>query len=169
MFSSGEEWRPCPFGYEELYAVSSLGRVLSLRTGKLMRLNGAQHYLRVSLSKDGTTRMLKVHILVCTAFHGARRPGHIAAHGPGGHRDNSAANLSWKTQAENLGPDRRRDGTAGRRVMNLPRARECRVRYDHGRGERIQDLAEEFGISLEHMRLIVTGKRWADAAQEIYA
>lgn len=78
-----EEWRDIE-GYEGLYKVSSLGRIMSVgrafRTGK----NGTRlcvlpdsikktvvnnkGYLRVSLNKDGKLRSFLVHRLVAQAF-----------------------------------------------------------------------------------------------------
>lgn len=157
-----EEWRPV-CDYEGLYAVSGLGSVRSLRTGRLLAFSTAQHYLRVSLSRDGRMEKRKVHQLVAEAFlDPPAQPGMVVAHGPAGHLDNSAANLSYKTQAENLGEDRRRDGTLlGGRKLTEEIVREAKRRYDGGRGERVAVLAAEAGVALEHMRLVVTGKKWA--------
>jgi NUMOD4 motif len=159
-----EQWRSIR-GYEGLYDVSDLGNVLSVRSGRLLALNTAQWYLRVTLSKDGRSEKRKVHQLVADAFLPPRPPGTIPAHGPGGHLDNSAVNLSWKTQAQNIGEDRRRDGTGlGGPKLTEAIVRECRLRHNGGRGERIAVLAEETGVALEHMRLVVTGKCWAHVA-----
>jgi hypothetical protein len=55
-------------------------------------------YLSVSLGR-GKNRY--VHELVCVAFHGPRPDGAEVCHGPGGSRDNSAANLRWDTKQAN--------------------------------------------------------------------
>ena len=103
-----------------------------------------------------------MHQLVAAAFLDKCPPGKVPAHGPAGCRDNSAANLSYKTQRENLVDDRRRDGTlCGGRKLTEEVVREARRRYDGGRGERVAVLAAEAGVALEHMRLVVTGKQWA--------
>jgi hypothetical protein len=160
-----EEWRPVR-GYEDIYTVSRLGNVRSLRSGKLLVFSTAQYYLRVTLSRDGRSGKRKVHQLVAEAFlDPPAQPGMVVAHGPGGHLDNSAANLSYKTQRENLVDDRRRDGTlCGGRKLTEEIVRDSKRRYDGGRGERVAVLAEEAGVALEHMRLVVTGKRWAHVA-----
>lgn len=68
-----EIWRPVA-GYEELYAVSSLGRVKSLnynRTGVEKFLKPAKNkggYLQVVLCRNGKKKCIKVHRLVATAF-----------------------------------------------------------------------------------------------------
>lgn len=68
-----EQWKPVK-GYEELYVVSSLGRVKSLNynhTGKEKILKPAKNskgYLQVQLWRDGKHKMFQVHRLVATAF-----------------------------------------------------------------------------------------------------
>lgn len=157
-----EQWRPV-CGYEDFYLVSDLGNVLSLRSGRPLVPSTAQDYLRVTLFRDGRTRKCKVHQLVAEAFLAApAQPGMVVAHGPAGRLDNSAGNLSYKTQRQNVVDDRRRDGTlCGGRKLTAEVVRESRRRYDGGHGERIAVLAREAGVALEHMRLVVTRKRWA--------
>lgn len=119
-----EAWLPVA-GYEDLYQVSSLGRVRSLdrtvphRYSGQVRLKGRVlkpapcppfGYLMVNLSSGGIERTALVHQLVTVAFHGPRPPGMEVLHGPGGRLDNRAANLSWGTPSANQ-QDKRRDGT----------------------------------------------------------
>ena len=63
-----EYWRPIP-GYEE-YEVSNLGRVRSLKFGKMKILKQYEvnGYLRVSLYKDRKQKWFLVHRLVAMAF-----------------------------------------------------------------------------------------------------
>lgn len=113
-----EIWKPIE-GYEGKYEISNLGRVNSLNylgTGKprIMKpyKNISKHgnvpYLQVDLYKDGVTRSLKVHFLVCRAFHGSR-PASIngdtnveAMHLNGNSLDNRAENLSWGRHSDNV-------------------------------------------------------------------
>jgi hypothetical protein len=68
-------------------------------------------------------------------------------------------------EVSSLGTDRLRDGTLlGQRKLTADIVRQCRLRYDGGRGERVAALAEEFGVALEHMCLVVTSKSWASVA-----
>src|ERR1700739_1529662 len=41
-----------------------------------------------------------------------------ACHGPGGKTDNRLSNLRWATRSENLGADKRRDGTMAYAKLN---------------------------------------------------
>lgn len=63
-----EYWRPIP-GYEE-YEVSNLGRVRSLKFGKIriLKPSKTRGYLHVTLFKDGIRKIFKVHRLVAMAF-----------------------------------------------------------------------------------------------------
>ena len=124
-----EEWRAV-VGWEELYEVSSLGRVRSLPrtvpvvghrlanyTSKHLRgrvLSGwvaNNGYLTVGLGGKAATRYYLVHRLVCEAFHGPAPKGYEVCHGPNGKLDNRASQIRWGTRSENHGIDRDRDGT----------------------------------------------------------
>ena len=63
-----EIWIPVK-GYEHIYRVSNLGRVMNFTTGKIM----SQHkdhkgYMRVQLSNSGKKENIKVHRVVLAAF-----------------------------------------------------------------------------------------------------
>ena len=72
-----EVWRPV-VGYEDLYAVSDLGRVRSfdridslgrLRRGRILRDRPHNHgYVRVALCRDGVEDTRYIHRLVAEAF-----------------------------------------------------------------------------------------------------
>jgi len=113
-----EIWKPV-VGYEGRYEVGSLGSVRSLnylRTGlaremkpyRVVSKHGNVPYLQVDLFKDGHRRSIKVHIIVCTAFHGCR-PDNIdgdefveAMHLNGDSLDNRANNLAWGRHRDNV-------------------------------------------------------------------
>ena len=65
-----EQWRDIA-GYEGMYEVSSLGRVRSLKFGKVRVLSASKNnrgYLQVVLCKDGKVKHLLIHRLVANAF-----------------------------------------------------------------------------------------------------
>lgn len=65
-----ERWKPI-FGYDGMYEVSSLGRVRSLKFGKVRVLSVSKNnsgYLQVVLCKDGKVKHLLIHRLVANAF-----------------------------------------------------------------------------------------------------
>lgn len=95
-------WRAVP-GFEGLYSVSSDGKVRSLRSG--IELKSAPYkggYERVTFSVDGVRSNHPVHVLVLSAFSGARQDGAETRHLNGIPNDNRSVNLRWGTHAENM-------------------------------------------------------------------
>lgn len=183
---SAERWVPCPFGYEDLYEVSSLGQVRSkdrtvvsrnrwgpiekhLRGKIRAQTVGAYGYLTVNLSRDGKVKIWRVHLLVAEAFLGPRPPGLDIRHGPAGRRDNSVTNLSYGTRAENE-QDKIRDGTFRHRTpigeansnarLTEDQVREIRNRYRRVGGETFVSLGRDFGVSYQSIRNIVYRRTW---------
>jgi hypothetical protein len=167
-----EHWLPVPVpGFEEWYDVSDLGRVRSYHGGQrwggkprvlkpVLKNNG---YLMVTLRQDGRTAYACVHVLVLTAFVGPRPAGDWieGRHGPAGRLDNSAANLCWGTMSENH-QDRRRDGDPGRYSAKLTVEQVLEGRRRRAAGEKLVDLAREFGVSNSCLCNAVNGVTWSD-------
>lgn len=108
---TGEEWRDV-VGYEGLYMISSMGRVVSLpkQTGahfRLWRQLMSQKltscgYLSVSF-KDGLRRKYPtVHCLVAKAFIENPSGKKFVNHINGNKQDNRVENLEWVTGQENM-------------------------------------------------------------------
>lgn len=174
-----ERWLPVP-EWAGLYEVSDRGRVRSLdRTvassrgngqrmipGRILRptAKGTGKYLMVTLSKDDQPECVYVHNLVLTAFVGPRPPGIIEArHGVAGRHDNSLANLCWGTMQENH-QDRTRDNAVtwgerhGNAKLTAAGVRDCRRRF--AAGEKLCDLAREYGVSKSGLSQAVNGVTW---------
>jgi NUMOD4 motif/HNH endonuclease len=111
----GELWKPV-VGYEKSYAVSTSGRVVFLRTGKLLEPqlhykdrysdSPSEKYLTVLLFKDIGTwsgRRCAVHNLVLTAFRGPQPPGQACRHLDGDNLNNALKNLVWGARPKKLG------------------------------------------------------------------
>lgn len=107
-----EEWRDIK-DFEELYQVSSMGRVKSLerkdclgRTVKERILKPGTDqdgYLRVALCNgSGKPKTFKIHRLVCQAFHENSDNKPQVNHLNEDKKDNRACNLEWCTVKENL-------------------------------------------------------------------
>ena len=109
----GEEWRPVA-GYEDLYEVSSFGRVKIvdqivggnggsryMRRGHLKRQSKRFGYLHVHVAKDGKKQNPGVHVLVLEAFVGPRPDGTLACHNDGNPSNNRVENLRWDSRANN--------------------------------------------------------------------
>ena len=89
-------------GWEGLYEVSSRGRVLSVRTQRLMKLQPQDGYLSVGLSRGGKQVRYMVHRLVLTAFDRPCPDGMESRHLNGVGVDNRRENLEWATHRVNI-------------------------------------------------------------------
>lgn len=100
----GEEWADIP-NYEELYQVSTFGRVKSFkryREGKILRPHlGRSGYLQVELWKDkkGTSFLISRLVAFCFIRNSENKPqvDHIDGHP----MNNHVSNLRWATGFEN--------------------------------------------------------------------
>jgi hypothetical protein len=118
----GEAWKPV-VGFEGYFQVSNMGTVRSLSRvsdypsvhgpiqrklrGRILRHRWGgpanSRYPFVSLNVDGVDTQVKVHRLVCEAFHGPAPEGCTDVAHNDGNRDNPRAdNLRWATRKENM-------------------------------------------------------------------
>lgn len=119
-----EEWRPV-LGWEELYEVSSEGRVRSLDRLKPNPLTGGMSVIRgrvlrgrvnrggyrqVTLSGNSRMTTRTVHRMVAQSFIPNPKGHRLVLHGPSGSLDNTVTNLRWGSNSDNM-RDKRRDGT----------------------------------------------------------
>jgi hypothetical protein len=176
-----EQWRPV-VGYESAYEVSSLGKVRSIDR-IICRADGSEYrapgvllkqspcgknrtHLKVNLCWAGRCGSAHVALLVAEAFLGPRPSGLVVAHGAAGSLDNSVANLSYKTQSENSGADRRRDGTDNRGEkhggsrLNRHQVLLARKLHKAKSGNQLV-LAKAWGVSVTTLSNAIHGRSWS--------
>ena len=127
-----EEWRDVA-GYEDLYQVSSEGRVKSLER-KLPHWRGGEQikkerilkpdvsqdgYLRVGLYAGGKRKRFRVHRLVCEAFHENPDGKPCVNHIDENKTNNCASNLEWCTSSENNNHGTRNERSAKNRSKSV--------------------------------------------------
>jgi hypothetical protein len=94
-----ETWLPT----EWLYFVSSLGRIKSMRTGKILSpLKTTTGYLQIQLSFGGKMKQIKIHRLVAITFIPNPENKREVNHKDGNPLNNSVSNLEWVTRSENV-------------------------------------------------------------------
>lgn len=163
-----ERWLPVA-GYEGLYRVSDTGRVQTLHHGAPRDLSLRPDqcgYRGVVLYRDGAGKAVRVHRLVCFAFHGPAPSGQHCdvAHLDGDTANNSVANLAWVTKAENL-MHRRLHGTV-RLGEDHPNAKlkwaDVHWIREHGpsKAVRIVDMARKYGVTPRCIREVLERKTW---------
>lgn len=122
-------------------------------------------YLTVIMFNQGKRIRKPVHILVLEAFKCARPVGAVARHLNGINTDNSANNLIWGTQKENI-HDKWEHGTmaCGERagMAKLTAAQVLSIRAEHTkvRGSRT-NLARKYKVSPQAVGQILSRKHWA--------
>lgn len=173
-----ETWKPIP-GYS-LYEISDMGRIKTFNwknQGReaIMRpaIDGGG-YLRTMLKRDidGKPHTIKVHRLVLIAFDRHPREDEQCNHINGIRTDNRLCNLEWVTHAENI-QHSFRIGLSTNKGENNPAATitadkviQIRKEYQYGRkskhdgGPTKKQIAEEYGVSFEVIKNIVTGRTW---------
>ena len=90
-------------GFYDCYAVSDLGNIKNIRTGKILspsiRPDG---YKSILLSRDGIKMSIRVHQLVAQYFLEKSENKTDINHKNGIKHDNRAENLEWCTKSENM-------------------------------------------------------------------
>lgn len=112
--NTDELWLPV-VGYENLYHVSSLGRIKGLKKFVTNRNNGGRVmeekiitgkkrglYLAVILCKDGILKAQSIHRIVASAFLANIENFPVVNHKDGNKHNNAVENLEWCTMSHNI-------------------------------------------------------------------
>lgn len=93
-------------GYDGLYKVSNLGRIISCHRAKTKLLSltnkNEKGYLKLTLCKNGKQKTYKVHRLVANAFLQNKNGCNELNHKDGNKLNNCVDNLEWITHKENI-------------------------------------------------------------------
>lgn len=153
-------------GYPD-YEVDTNGDVWSLKRGKVRKMrpslmgSNGKKYRTVGLCNPGAgVRRMRVGILVLTTFVGPRPDGCVVRYLNDCEQDDRLTNLAWGTPSQN-NIDARNNGK-GRVKLDASKVRELKRRLSEG--ERVAQLAKEFGIVPMTVYQIKNGDRWADVA-----
>jgi hypothetical protein len=169
-----EEWKDV-VGYEGIYQVSSLGRVMRVAgghgatPGRIMKpMRDGNGYLQVSLYRDRKRARLYVHRMVAIAFLGQQPPGCEVNHKNGDRDDPRAENLEWVTRSENhrhayrvLGREAAPSKGEAHGRSKLTRDDVKRIRMLYATGEYLQaELGEMFGVTGATIGQVVRRETW---------
>ena len=165
-----EVWRDVK-GYEGLYQVSDQGHVKSLERTFIDKIGRERYvkecilkpvidrygYLLVSLYAGGKQKMLRVHRLVCEAFHENHDDKPYVNHINENKADNRALNLEWCTAKENCNHGTRNERSAKKRSKQVgqytPNGELVKVWQSNMEAER------QAGFSNSHVSQVANGKR----------
>lgn len=161
----GEVWKPV-VGYEGVYEVSNMGRVVSYArcNPHLLALGGNRRgYPVATLAKQGRMHSYLVHRLVLEAFVGPRGEGYECRHLNGNRKDNNLANICWGTPAENLADKIAHGGVThgernGRAILTAEIVASVRMRSLAG--TTAAAMARELGVSRTAVERVIRGTTW---------
>lgn len=100
MSNLQEIWKQIT-GYEDLYEVSNLGRVRSVRGRLLSQNKDPSGYMKINLSRFGTHKLNRIHRLVAAHFISNPLNKVSVNHKDGNKLNNHVDNLEWNTWKEN--------------------------------------------------------------------
>lgn len=115
-----EEWRDV-LGFEELYQVSNLGKVRTIKKGEaeMSQQENRNGYLTVHLRNKGVERRAMVHRLVAEAFIPNPDEFRDVNHKNGNKADNRVENLEWVSHSDNMTHSFRELGKNVRHIVQI--------------------------------------------------
>ena len=161
-----EEWRPVK-GFEDLYQVSSEGRVMRIgapakrghnTTGRLLKDHFHKGYRIVNFCRNARRSRHLLHRLIAFAFLPPPEEGvQCINHKDGDKKNNDIANLEWVTFSENLKHSYRSLGRKPRPAVKLTEAEVIAIRASSSSHRALGRL---FGVSEHTIRNVRIRKIW---------
>lgn len=96
-----EEWKTLP-GFDELYLISSEGRVFSKKSNKYLKCYEKNTYQYFSIRHNGKGHHIRLNVAVAKAFIPNPDNKPEVNHWDGDKTNNSISNLVWATSLENV-------------------------------------------------------------------
>jgi hypothetical protein len=174
-----EVWKDIE-GYENLYQVSNFGEVKSLsreswngvafflKKEKILHKNlNTWGYPQVTLCKNNTQKIKRIHRLVLEAFAG--KSNLICNHKDGNKKNNRLENLEYCTHSENskhafrIGLTKNNFPRRDQKGKNNPNAKltdEDIILIRTLKGKTITQLANLFDVTIPQIRNILNNKTW---------
>ena len=173
-----ELWRYID-GYDQMYEISSFGRVKSYKRNQPKMLTPMQDrygYLVIRLCKNSIEKKFKLHRLVAQYFVENPNNYNEVNHKDGNKANNSFENLEWVTRSQNLKHAFRlglKTGTGGGGISKgeangrhkLTKAEVLEIRNKYIFGSTIYGsvaLAKEYGVCKKTIQAIVNNQTWKD-------
>lgn len=166
MATVKEEWEQIP---DYNYAVSNLGNVKHIGSGKLRKLQPCpKGYLKVDLWKSNERKMFHVARLVLLVWIGKCPDGHEVAHNDGDRSNNHLTNIRYATRLENA-QDKRKHNTmclgSNHGKSKLTEEQVCEIKRQLFKGVTQQAVANQFNVSRGCVGSISTGRTWSHVLQ----
>lgn len=164
-----EKWKDIE-GYEGLYMVSNMGRIMSLprstTSGKILKDHIVKGYRFTCLSKNNKRKSFQIHRLVLIAFKGLDKKRTYVNHKNFRKYDNRLSNLEWVTAKENSQHALKHGaqmGNIGERhpMAKLTREQVLVIKGRISKGDMISYIASDFGVSIQCISDIKNKRRWA--------
>jgi hypothetical protein len=153
-------------GFERYYRVSSIGRIMSIRTNKILKISLTKEgYNRIELNVNGNAQKFSLHRIVALSFIPEIDGKQYVNHINNIRNDNRIENLEWCTAKENQQhciKEGRKPSIAGNKnaMSILTEQQVVEIRRLKLEGKRNIEIARQFNLDEKHISLIVLRKRW---------
>jgi len=153
-------------GFEGLYAISSHGRVKSIKRRLIKKQSIKWEYYSINLWRNGNTWCKRVHRLVAEAFKPNPENKPQVNHKDGNKLNNRASNLEWATRSENTvhsfknGLQKKAKGELNA-MAKIKESDVLEIRRLRKEGNKLKEISVLYGISFKTVSKIINHQRWS--------